>query len=170
MYKFILMQSHPLQRYLDFLVEFLFLPQGLDACCTLYPALFLLVPPSSVHSFFLTLDAQALVLSRTNTDRKGHQGPTLLTPEALPGFPAAPPSGRSQNCPLGDVTVFVTILSSLPWTRGHVPPEPPAGPGGSHRHGLPQSAVQLGPALENLSCPKELRELAEAEAIQLGLS
>lgn len=61
---------------------------------------------------------------RTNTDPKGHHGPALLTPEALPGFPAAPPSGRSQNFPFGDETVFVTIIVLTAVDTSHLNPLP----------------------------------------------
>lgn len=76
------------------------------------------------------------------------------------------PQAGASTVPL-EMRLFVLIL---PHRRGKFPPEPPAGPGGSGRHGLPQSAVQPGPALENLSYPRELLEFAEAGTIQLGLS
>lgn len=67
------------------------------------------------------------------------------------------------------VSLEMRLCLYCPHRCGQFPPEPPAGPGGSHRHGLPQSAVQLGLAPDNLSCPKALLEFAEAEMIQLGL-
>lgn len=145
----------------------LFLPQGLDTCPTLYTVLFSFVPPSSAHSFFRTLDAQALVLSRTNTDPKGHHGPALLKPEALPGFLTAPPSGRSQNCPFGDETVCNDIVLTAVDTS-HLNPLPDQeAPTDTAFH---RARYSCCPALEDLPCPKKLLEFAEAEAIQLGLS
>lgn len=129
-------------------------------------ALFPFVPPSSVHLSFKTLDDQTLVLSRTNTDPKEHHGPAPFTPEPCQA------SQQLHHLQAGARTVSLEIRLCLycPHSCGQFPSEPPAGPGGSHRHGLPQSAVQLGLAPENLSCPKALLEFAEAEAIQSGLS
>lgn len=103
-------------------------------------------------------------------------GQTLTPRDAMnrPLFPPEPcrASHLRLHLQTGARTVSLEMRLCLycPHRCGQFPPEPPAGPGGSHRHGLPQSAVQLGLAPDNLSCPKALLDFAETEVSQLGLS
>lgn len=129
-------------------------------------AVFPLVSPSSAHSSLKTVDDQTLVLSRTNTDPKGRYEPAPFPPEPLRA------SHLRLHLQAGARTISLEMRLCLycPHRCGQFPPEPPAGPGGSHRHGLSQSAVQLGLAPDNLSCPKALLDFAEAEVSLLGLS
>lgn len=62
---------------------------------------------------------------RTNTDPQGtpRTGPThTRSPARLPS--SAPPSGRSQNFPFGDETVFVTIIVLTAVDTSHLNPLP----------------------------------------------
>lgn len=107
-----------------------------------------------------------LLFSLGQTLTQGHHEPAPFPPEPCRA------SHLRLHLQAGARTVSLEMRLCLycPHRCGQFPPEPPAGPGGSHRHGLPQSAVQLGLAPDNLSCPKALLDFAEAEVIQLGLS